>query len=198
MTTPETRATLLVRLRNSEDSDAWRQFVQIYEPLIRRVASKFGMQSVDAEELTQDVLMAVMRKVEGFQMTGQPGAFRKWLATVARNTAITQLRKSSKHAKNFDASDLDGLVRIADKSNEMFEAQFEHEERMELFRWAAGQVRAACDAKTWDAFWRTTVLQQTIEQVAAELSLSVGQVYVARCRTLARLRELVEPFQVQG
>ncbi len=194
-TSPETRATLLLRLRNTEDSEAWRQFVQIYEPLIRRVAKRFGMQSVDAEELTQEVLVTVLAKLPAFQVTGQPGSFRKWLATVARNAAISQLRKAQRRDKGLVAGDVVELARLVEPVNEQLEEQFEREERMEIFRWAAGQVRANCDANTWDAFWRTTVLQQSIETVASELNITVGQIYVARCRTLARLRELVEPFQ---
>jgi RNA polymerase sigma-70 factor, ECF subfamily len=194
-TSPETRATLLLRLRNTEDSEAWRQFVQIYEPLIRRVAKRFGMQSVDAEELTQEVLVTVLNKLPAFQLTGQPGSFRKWLATVARNAAISQLRKAQRRDKGFVAGDIADLASLVEPANEKLEEQFDREERMEIFRWAAEQVRANCDANTWNAFWRTTVLQQSIESVASELQISVGQIYVARCRTLARLKELVEPFQ---
>jgi RNA polymerase sigma-70 factor, ECF subfamily len=153
------------------------------------------MQSVDAEELTQEVLVTVLNKLPAFQLTGQPGSFRKWLATVARNAAISQLRKAQRRDKGFVAGDIADLASLVEPANEKLEEQFDREERMEIFRWAAEQVRANCDANTWNAFWRTTVLQQSIESVASELQISVGQIYVARCRTLARLKELVEPFQ---
>ena len=153
------------------------------------------MQTVDAEELTQEVMVTILAKLPTFQITHQAGSFRKWLATVARNTAISQLRKKQRRDRGLVAGDVEELARFVDPHAEQIEEQFEREERMEIFRWAAGQVRANCDSTTWDAFWRTTVLQQSIESVADTLDMSIGQIYVARCRTLARLRELVEPFQ---
>jgi RNA polymerase sigma-70 factor (ECF subfamily) len=60
-----------------------------------------------------------------------------------------------------------------------------------LFDWAADKVRPEIDKSTWQAFWETAMERRPGEEVAARLSMSVGAVYVAKSRTLARLKEII-------
>src|SRR6516165_5686853 len=83
--TPNTRPSLLVRLRDARDDEAWAQFVEVYAPLIYGFARKQGLQDADAADLTQDVLQVVARTVRGFEYDRQQGSFRGWLFTVVRN-----------------------------------------------------------------------------------------------------------------
>jgi DNA-directed RNA polymerase specialized sigma24 family protein len=62
-TDPETRNSLIMRLPNQGDQDAWGQFVAIYDPLIYRLARLKGFQDADAKELVQEVLLAVSKAV---------------------------------------------------------------------------------------------------------------------------------------
>src|SRR6516164_9076575 len=82
---PDTRPSLLVRLRNRDDSEAWRQFVEIYAPLIYGLACKRGLQDADAADVTQEVFRAVSGAVGVFQYDRNRGSFRGWLYTIARN-----------------------------------------------------------------------------------------------------------------
>jgi RNA polymerase sigma-70 factor (ECF subfamily) len=61
--TPNTRASLIARLSDAEDAEAWQEFVEIYLPLLYRLARRKGVQHADAEELSQEVLMSVARAV---------------------------------------------------------------------------------------------------------------------------------------
>ena len=82
---PDTRPSLLVSLRDRNDSEAWRRFVDIYAPLIYGLARKRGLQDADAADLTQDVFRAVSGAIPSFQYDSTRGSFRGWLYTIARN-----------------------------------------------------------------------------------------------------------------
>ena len=78
---PTTRNSLILRLRDREDVDSWREFTAIYEPVIYRVACRRGLQHADALELVQRVLLAVARSVDRFQPDRKTAKFRTWLYT---------------------------------------------------------------------------------------------------------------------
>lgn len=194
MTSPDTRVSLLQRLHNRQDSAAWMEFCAIYERIIFRIAKKFGLQDADAREVSQEVLLTVSRRIKDFDVDGK-GKFRSWLATVARNATIDLLRKNRKISSG-DSALQRGLTQLpADNGDSQW---FDVEAHREQFRWAAERVRLSVTDATWQAFWRTAVQGQSSEVVAKDLSLSVGAVYVARCRTLSKIKSLVEPFREEG
>src|SRR5579862_9536715 len=90
---PDTRQTLLVRLRDHADHGAWSEFVHLYEPAVYRLGRHFGLQDADAQDLVQDVLVAVARSVDEFDTDRQQGRFRNWLFSVAKNAACNQVRR---------------------------------------------------------------------------------------------------------
>src|SRR5690349_16674686 len=81
---PPTRASLLLRLRDPRDEDAWQDFVDLYAPVVYRYARKQGLQDADAADLCQDVLRIVAGAVGRLEYDPQRGAFRNWLFTVVR------------------------------------------------------------------------------------------------------------------
>ena len=82
---PATRASLLVRLRDPRDEGAWREFIDLYAPLIYGYARKQGLQDADAADLSQEVLRAVAGAMDRLDYDPRRGAFRNWLFTVVRN-----------------------------------------------------------------------------------------------------------------
>ena len=93
MPLPNTRYTLLRRLGEPDDPAAWAEFCEVYEPAIRRIAGRYGLQDADAREVTQEVLLTVSRKLSMFDPAAG-GRFRSWLAAIARNTTVDLLRKN--------------------------------------------------------------------------------------------------------
>ena len=93
---PSTRASLLVRLRDPRDGAAWREFVDLYGPLVYGYARKQGLQDADAADLTQDVLGAVAGAVGRLEYDPQRGASRNWLFTVVRRK-LSNWRKARKN-----------------------------------------------------------------------------------------------------
>ena len=91
---------------------------------------------------------------------------------------------------------LERLDRLPEPDNRT-SLEFDNEYRNEVFRWAAERVRCEFRETTWQAFWRTCVLNEPIPEVAEYLGMSPGSVYVARSRVIGRLRQSVEEFEAQ-
>jgi RNA polymerase sigma-70 factor (ECF subfamily) len=185
---PTTRLSLLARIRDLHDAQAWAEFVDIYAPLVYALARRCGLQDADAADLTQEVLRKVLRAAPQFAYDPQRGSFRAWLFTVARN----ELRRASEGRDCERGSGSTEVQRLLEEQPAPQEAaQWEREYQERLFAWATEKVRPDFRPATWQAFWRTAVQGQDARAVAADLGMSVGAVYIARSRVLARLREQV-------
>jgi RNA polymerase sigma factor (sigma-70 family) len=189
---PDTRASLLLRLQQPDDERAWQEFVEIYQPLIERLAIRYGLQSADAQDISQEVLARVAKAIPEWEHDPARGSFRGWLTRVTRNLTIEQFRtRARRPLTNPESGQLEQFQRNADSI-------FQLEQQRELFGWAARKARDQFVPTTWQAFWLTAVEQQSPSEVAEQLGLSTGAVYIARSRVMARLRELIEQTEFES
>jgi RNA polymerase sigma factor (sigma-70 family) len=185
-----TRCSLIVKLRDPADSAAWREFVAIYEPLVYRLARRKGLQDADARDLCQDVFHAVAKAIDRWE-PGR-GSFRGWLSRIARNLMINVLTRRKFQPRGSGTSSIQDLLEAQPAVDPSATAIFEIEYERCLFRWAADEIRSEFTPSTWQAFRQTALEDRPPSEVAAELGLSVGAVYVARSRVLARLKRRIE------
>ena len=186
-----TQSSLLVRIRDQHDTEAWSQFHQIYGPLIFRFARWQGLQDADAADLTQDVLKEVCRQIGSFDYRRDRGRFRGWLLTVARCTvARMQQARFRQPTGTGDTGHLRRMENLPDEADDL-ESYWNQEYEQTLFAWAAKEVQARVDASTWEAFHRTAVDGVKPADVAVELSMNLGSVYVARNRVLASIKRRI-------
>jgi RNA polymerase sigma-70 factor (ECF subfamily) len=189
--TPATRLSLLVRLCDARDDDAWSQFVELYAPLVYGFARKHGLQDADAADLTQDVLQAVSGGIRRLDYDPRRGSFRGWLFTVVRNKLRNFLAAQNRPGRGTGDTDaqhrLQDLPARADDRTDWWDQEYERR----VFSWAADQVRGSFQDSTWQAFWQTAVEGKTGPEVARGLGLSVAAVYLAKGRVMARLKELI-------
>jgi len=189
---PETRQSLLLRLSDAQDHQAWTEFLAIYEPLIYRLATRNGFQDADARELTQEVLLAVAGAIDRWDPDPKRGSFRGWLFRIARNLMVNFLAKRRHRPQAIGDTDFNRLLN-EQSANESDESRyFDHEYKRQTFHWAAEQIRPEFRENTWQAFWLTSVDGEAVQEVAAKLNMSVGSVYVSRSRVMARLRKEIE------
>lgn len=188
---PHTRASLLLRLQNRDDEAAWEEFVEIYQPVLYRMARSRGHQDADAREIIQEVMIAVAKHIENFEPNRSTGAFRAWLSTIVRTKAINQLTRHNK-LQSVGGTEFSQRLQQQIDPRVSAEHEFELEHRKQLFLWAAEKVQHAVTQATWQAFWLTCVQDQSPASVAKQLSLSIGSIYVARSRVIARMRALID------
>jgi RNA polymerase sigma factor (sigma-70 family) len=191
---PATRASLLVRLKDSRDDEAWSRFLEIYGPLVYDYGRRQGLQDADAADLTQEVLQTVACSAGEFHYDPGRGSFRSWLFTVARTKRINLGTRQARQPHGRGGSEVVrrmDLVPTRDTADTEA-AEWERAFEQRLLDWAAGIVRAEFKETTWLAFWLTAFEKQSTQQVSADLGMTVGAVYAAKSRVLARLREVVQ------
>jgi RNA polymerase sigma factor (sigma-70 family) len=186
----DTQPSLLARIRDGTDRAAWEEFVELYAPVVYGYAIKYGLQEADAADFTQDTILGLMRSLKSFEYDRSRGSFRGWLVTVLRN----RLKRAGLQAARQDRGSGDSTVlqQLNSLPTSQPDDTWEHEVKLSEFHWAAQRIQPEFQPNTWSAFWQTTVVGQTIQQVAEQLGITAGAVYVARSRVLARLRTEVQ------
>ncbi len=192
---PATRASLLVRLRDGDDADAWHEFVRLYAPVIYGFARKRGLQDADAADLMQDVLRSVSTTVHRLEYDPVRGTFRGWLFTVTRNKVFNFMESRSRREQGSGDSRNQQRLEQHAESDGKLSAAWEADFQRALAARAMENVKGEFQAATWDAFLLTAVEGLAPAQVSARVGLSVGAIYVAKSRVIARLRQEIERLQ---
>ncbi|HEY1065523.1 MAG TPA: sigma-70 family RNA polymerase sigma factor [Pirellulales bacterium] len=190
---PETRASLLLRIRNPQDGESWVEFTELYAPVVFRAAKRRRLQDADAADLTQDVLLAVARTADRLHYDPSKGSFRGWLYRVTQNKLNDHCERQKRLPASREPAEL--AASFSDDASDE-EAWWDREYQERLFRWAADRVRPHCEPTTWSAFWRTSVEGQSPAEAAAALGLSIGTVYAAKSRVLARIRKEIQTAEL--
>lgn len=195
MLTPSTRASLLLRLRDSQDHEAWMEFVSLYEPVTYRLLRRHGLQDADAREVMQELLMAVSRSIDRWDPAKDRGSFRGWLRRVARNLVINWLNHRQRRVIPAGGSDMQAMLDGLPDDSGPETVEFDQELRRALFQQAAEQVRAEVQPATWQAFWETGIVGSSPADAAKKLGMTAGAIRVAKCRVLARLQAAVKEME---
>ncbi len=190
---PLTRVTLLLRIRDAADTEAWQQFVELYGPVLHGWYRHRGLQDADACDLTQEVLQGVAQGASRLQYDPQRGTFRSWLFTIARRRMHDFLERRGRLPSS--GADTNRFQALAVQPLEDEEAAWELSYQQHLFSLAAAHVKTCVEPLTWQAFWLTAVKGQSSQKVAKQLQMTIGNVYVAKSRVMARLKQWIEEIQ---
>lgn len=173
---------LLERLRQPGDDEAWQRFVDLISPLLFAWTRRMRLSHSDAADLVQDVLTILVKELPNFRHDGEK-SFRGWLKTVAWNR--WRQRQRRRRTEYLDAAD----PRLRELPNRQESAAFwEIEYRRQLVARALKVMQAEFQSATWKACWELIVLERPAAEVAEELGMTRGAVYVAKSRVLSRLR----------
>jgi RNA polymerase sigma-70 factor (ECF subfamily) len=192
MRPPETRASLIVGLKDQRNEAAWGEFVSTYEPFLRHLTRRYASSEADAADITQQILIAIARSLEGWRDDGRPASFRRWLNRVARNAAMKWIDRQRRQVKGQGGSDFQLRLELQPDQAEVERQAAEYEREMIL--WAAEQVRGEFRPSSWRAFWAIQIEGRSVAETAEELSLSPGAIYMSKSRILARIRAKLQEF----
>lgn len=192
-----TRPSLIARLADPRDRTAWQQFVELYGGLVYGFARNHGLQDADAADLTQEVLLTLAGAAGRWQYDPARGPFRHWLYGVTRHKLARFLERRGRQPVG--SGDTNAIQRLDEEPGHEpdLEAAWEQEYQRQVFRVAAEEVKEGFAPTTWQAFWRTAVEGKSAAEVATELGLSIGAVYVAKSRVLARVAERARLLQAE-
>jgi RNA polymerase sigma-70 factor (ECF subfamily) len=178
-----TSPSLLERLRQPGQPEAWNRFVELYTPLLLYWARRLGLQPHDAADLVQDVFTALVQKLPDFAYDPRK-TFRGWLRKVVHNKWHDRQRRRNLPVASPAEGHLSDVV-----GPDGLDAFWDGEHRQHLVRRALELMQAEFEPKTWKACWEFVVAEKSAAEVAGELGMTVHAVHVAKWRVLRRLRQ---------
>jgi RNA polymerase sigma-70 factor (ECF subfamily) len=189
----DTSLSLLMRLKDSDNGpENWERLVQIYSPLLKAWIWKYKIQPSDADDLVQEVLLAVASNLKTFEHNGRRGAFRAWL----RITLVHRIRnfwrsRQRQPAIKEDSDAFRQLSMLEDPNSPASELWGRQHDRYVLQKLLV-LCKPHFTAETWTAFSRVALQSENPDVVAAELGVSLNSVFIAKSRVLSRLRREAE------
>ncbi|MEO1529230.1 MAG: sigma-70 family RNA polymerase sigma factor [Planctomycetota bacterium] len=196
----DTSPSLLIRIRDPDDSDAWRQFLALYTSIVRDYCLQRRLQPSDVDDLAQDVMATVANSIRTFEYDPAKGRFRAWLGTVTANKIKSFLLKQSRRGGAANPSDV-----FAQGSNATFsdpDSEWVSIFSERIFATACARIRSQTAETAWECFEASWMRKLPAAEVAANLGIPIHQVYVNTSRIMKRLesevRLLAEDSPVAG
>lgn len=192
-----TRHSLLSRLKESNAQESWREFFNTYWRLIYTTAFRAGLSDSEAQEVVQETLLTVLRKIKSFHYDPAAGSFKGWLLTIVRWRIADQFRKRQQQIQPLRArratetSSTATADRVADAGAPALEAVWEEEWQRTLFTAALARVKRQANARHYQIFDLHAVKRWPVQKVAQTLGVSPSQVRLAKHRITSLLRREV-------
>lgn len=184
-----TRISLIEKIKDPHNAEAWSEFTAIYYPLIFDICRSKGLQYADATDITQEVLSRVIHAINGYHHQATGSTFRGWLYTITRNLTVDFFRRQQNDP--LATANAPGLLEIPEPSAaECREFQLAY--RRQMFSVVAGKVQTQVTTKTWQMFWKTEIEQLSVADAARQFQTTAGAVYVARSRVISKLRREIQ------
>jgi RNA polymerase sigma factor (sigma-70 family) len=184
----ETRPSLLFRVRDPRDVQAWDDFARVYRPLVYGHARRRGLSHEDAEDVAQRVFARVCAAIRGFEYQPDKGRFRDWLGSIVRNEVFRHWKKEEKLAQGHGGDD-SALEQVA---GDAVDPEWAAEYHSFILQTALARCQPHFEPSTWRAFERVWLEQRPAPEVATELGQPIDWVYVAKSRVLKRLWQEVQ------
>lgn len=182
-TNQTTPPSLLDRIRDHDDTSAWETFCDVYSPLLYDYCRKRGLQSSDAADVVQEVLLRVAKGILKFEYDPMRGRFRDWLYRIVYHE-ICRMAERKKQSNIVVANETE----VAGKVDREWDEHFHNH----ILRTALDRVKPRFEPSTWEAFSLVWLHNQSPGAVARDLNRPLDFIYLSKSRVLKRLRLEVE------
>ncbi len=184
----ETSTSLLDRLRRQPDDSGWQQLVELYTPLIRGWLRQFPVWQNDVDDVVQEVLTVVVRKLALFDRQ-RSGSFRRWLRNITINCLREWWRGQRRQPLATGDSDfLQTLDQLEDPHSE-WSQRWDREHQRHVTDCLLAQIRPRFEETTWQAFQKVALEGRSAAEVARELGMTPNAVFIAKSRVMTLLRQ---------
>ena len=182
---PSTHKTLLEKIR-SGDEVSWNEFYERYAPVIRRLASGYGLDPAECDDVLQNIMLKFFRHGLVMRYSPEKSRFRTYFNRIVHGCVCDHLRRKQRLSREI-ASDKLPEIPVPPEKEELFLSEW----RAQMLDEALDRLRNRVSAQNFLAFHMTAIQNRTAPDVAEFLHMDVRNVYVARSRGVAMLREIV-------
>jgi RNA polymerase sigma-70 factor (ECF subfamily) len=192
--TARTSPTLLGRLSQiPADHGAWAEFAERYGPRIYSWCRKWQLQEADAQDVTQEVLLKLARRMQTF-VYDPSRSFRAWLKTITHHAWRDFLEARQRPGAGSGDSQVLELLRNVEAGAQLADHLAVEFDR-ELLDEAMAQVQARVQPHTWEAFRLLAVEGLSGADAAARLEMKVATVFVARSKVQKMIQQEVHRLE---
>ena len=197
-----THRSLLTRLKNWDDNEGWKQFFDTYWKLIYGAAIKSGLSDAEAQDVVQETILSVAKKMNEFKYDPALGSFKGWLLILTRWRITDQLRKRPRHERNDGPAGDDAphaliFETMPDPEGCKLDAIWDAEWKKNLMDAAIERVRRTVGARQYQLFDLYVIKNWTVEDVVKTLGVTTHQVYKAKSRISAEIRKEYELLETK-
>jgi RNA polymerase sigma factor (sigma-70 family) len=194
-----TRASLVNRLRDLGDDASWRCFLDTYWRLIYNVARRSGLSHAAAQDVVQDTVISIARKMPDFRYDPSVGSFKQWLLLVTRRRICDHVRRRYRSLPSADERN-DSFIASpvsAESPDVLIDAAWEEEWQENVFQAALARVRERVKPKHFQVFDYCVLRNVRASEVARMLGLNAAQVYLARHRVSAAVKRAAAEIEAE-
>ncbi len=186
----QTRLSLIRNLGDS-DSDRWEEFDRIYRPLISNWLRRYAVQVYDADDIAQDVMTSVARRIDDFDHNGRVGAFRNWLRTITVNASQRYFQKANRSPQvaGADSSFQEMLDQLQDPGSQL-SGEFNRQHDQYVLVGLLNTVSSQFQPETIKTFRLHVLEGVSASEVASRMGITPHAVYMAKSRVLHSLRKI--------
>ena len=192
-----TRDSLLSRLKDWGDDDSWRDFFNTYWKLVYGVALKAGLTEQEAEEVVQETVITVARRIPEFKYDPSVCSFKTWLLNLTRWRIVDQLRKRQPKVNGHadGTAHTATIERLPNPPGVDLDAMWDNEWQQSLVNTAIQRIKRRVNPEHYQIFHLCVFKEWPVKKVARELDVNVAQVYLAKHRIGALLKKEVKALE---